>query len=136
MTTMVSILSSPPEGAAAHPPRTRKTTAMNLFTEPVGPEADIGEPAALRALAEVLGELFLVEGRHRPVLPPDSRNHQALSIRHRHGGKFYFLWQGNELNPHSAVGPLRDLLKRKHEQPAIGGKHHDKFPLREVHRLT
>src|SRR5882762_5538445 len=134
MTTMVSILSSPPEGAAAHPAKRRKTMAMNLFTKPVRSETDIGEPAALRALADVLGELLLVEGRHRPVLPLDSRDNQALPIRNGERGKDQFLWQSNKLDPDSPVRPLRHLFKRKHEQPCIGGKRRDEFSLREFHR--
>src|SRR6266850_2630141 len=117
MTTMVSIRSSPPEGAAAHPARTNKTAAMNLFTEPVGPEADVGEPAALRALAEVLGKLLLVEGRHRPVLPLDSRDDQRFAVRDGNRNQRSTRRQGKKLNPDAAVGPLRDLVERKHEQP-------------------
>src|SRR2546429_9009997 len=117
MTTMVSIRSSPPAGAVAHPARTSKKTAMSLFTELVRSEADVGEPAALRAPADVLGELLLVEGRHGAVLPLDSRDDQRFAIGYcqRHQGNT--LWQRQELDTHPPIGPLRHLFERKYEQP-------------------
>src|SRR5205823_14668248 len=97
-------------------------------------EAAVAEPAALRAPADVLGELFLVERRHGAVLPLDSRDDQALPIRYGKRGKSQFLWQSNKLNPHPTIRPLRDLVERKHEQPRIGGKRGHEFSIREFHR--
>src|SRR5438874_2853109 len=134
MTTMVSILSSPPAGAVAHPARTRKKTAMNLFTELVRSEADVGEPAALRAPADVLGELLCVEGRRGAVFPLDSRHDQRFAIGDCQRSQRNTRGYRQELDAHPAVSPLRVLVERKYDQPGIGAKRGHVFALRDVHR--
>src|SRR3954468_24011098 len=60
--------------AARIPPGTQSGRAAlsSSITQLVGAEADVGELAALRALADVLGKLLPVERLHRAILALDA----------------------------------------------------------------
>ena len=64
--------------AARIPPGTQSgRSALRLsLTQPIGTEADIGELAALRALADVLLELLRLERFRRAVLALDAGDDQ------------------------------------------------------------
>src|SRR5687768_8691456 len=93
----------------------------------IGPEADVAEPAALRALAHVLGELFLIERRRRPVLALDARDHERLAVAHPHGSEFLLVRQREELDADAAVRALGYLLGRENKQPRIRRERGNEF---------
>src|SRR5689334_6803023 len=84
MTTMVSIFCRPSAGAVAQPASARKRIQSNLmsFPQPIRPEPDVADLAALRALSHVLRDLLLVERLERAVLALDAAHHQRVAVGH------------------------------------------------------
>src|SRR5207344_147493 len=60
---------------------------FRFAAEPVGAEADVGELAALGALAHVLGELLGVHRLDRALLAPDARDDERFAVGGEDGGE-------------------------------------------------
>src|SRR5882672_5626482 len=119
MTTIVSIFWRPSwEKAFQGRTRSRAMRNLTLFPQSVRPEAHVADLAALRALAQVLGELLRIEGFDRPVLPFDPRDHERFAVGRRHGSEGELFRERKELHAHAAVRTLRNLLEREHQQPS------------------
>src|SRR3990170_3727184 len=92
----------------------------------IRPEADIAHPPALGALADVLGELPGIQGLGGPVLPLHARHDERFAVARAHRGELAALRQRDQLHADAAVGPLRDFIDWKEQQPRVGGQGCDK----------
>src|SRR4051812_29092444 len=90
------------------------------FAQSVGFDAGLGQLAALRALAQVLGELLRAQRLDDAVLALDSGDHERLAVGRSDRRQADSRRQTYQLNSHPAVRPLGDFLEREHEQPGIG----------------
>src|SRR6185503_20051665 len=91
-------------------------------SEPVGPEADVADLAALRPLALVLRDLPGIQCLDRAVLAPDARDGERLAVAGRERSERNAVRQRDQLHADTAVRPHRNLVEREDEQPRIGRK--------------
>src|SRR5438874_1386926 len=107
--------------AARIPPGTHSgRSALSCSgTQAIGSEADVGELAALRALADMLGERLALEGLDRAVFALDARDREGLAAGERDIGQVDALRQSEELHADAAVRTHRYFLQRENEQPGI-----------------
>src|SRR5258708_31098300 len=73
-------------------------------------EADVGELAALRTLADVLGELLRIERLERAVLALDAGDDQRFAVAHRDIRQGNVFRQRDELHADATIGPLWHLV--------------------------
>src|SRR5579859_3051983 len=93
---MLSILCSGSAERLAQPPASAQSSRsvgrkIILFSQAVGAEAHVAELAALRALADVLGELLRIQRLDRAVLALDAGDDERLAICNSCGGERYAL---------------------------------------------
>src|SRR5882672_9771743 len=107
--------------AARIPPGTQsgRSALMLSATQAVWAEAHVGELAALRALADVLGKLLRVQRLHRAVLALDAGDGERLAVRHRDICQRNIFRKSNQLHADAAVGPLGHLAQLEEQQPRI-----------------
>src|SRR5947209_9099101 len=125
--------------AARIPPGTHsgRSALSCSSTQSVGSEADVGELAALRALADMLGERLALERLDRAVLALDARDGERLAAGEGDIGQVDALRQSEELHADAAVRTHRYFLERENEQPGIRRqrRHHVSFARRRRPRL-
>src|SRR5690348_7394452 len=105
----VFVTTCKPPGAVA---ATRRS-----FSEAIRAEADVAQLAALRALADVLGELLRVQRLHRAVLALDAGDDERLAVAERDRRQLFLLRDRDQLHADPAVRPHRHFVEREEEQP-------------------
>src|SRR5579859_1602577 len=129
---MLSILCSGSAERLAQPPASAQSSRsvgrkIILFSQAVGAEAHVAELAALRALADVLGELLRIQRLDRAVLALDAGDDERLAVGEGGGSERGLFRECEELNPDAAIWTLGHFVERKEEQARIGGKRRDEL---------